>query len=81
MVDQFSSLAVLLGTVVIFVIRALLLRYRYRSTYRFPAEIPGWPIIGNSLDVPFPGGVWGHQMAKQYGEMYVLNYHRVVERA
>ncbi|KAH9204677.1 cytochrome P450 [Leptodontidium sp. 2 PMI_412] len=56
--------------------------------YRLPNVVPGWPILGNSLEPVFPGGMWGKKMAEKYGEMYTcylggralvfLNSNRVV---
>ncbi|KPM39839.1 hypothetical protein AK830_g6731 [Neonectria ditissima] len=65
-----SILAAALVAAVVFLVNTVVTRYRYNSNYKLPPEIPGWPIIGNTLDVPFPGGVWGHEMAKKHGEMY-----------
>jgi hypothetical protein len=59
--------AVLLA--VSFVLRHFWARYQFNKKYKLPPVIPGWPIIGNSLDVPFPGGMWGVRAAKEYGEM------------
>lgn len=65
-----SSIAVL-AVVALIIFKTLLSRHQFKSKYKFPPAIPGLPIIGNTLDVPFPAGVWGHEMAKKYGEMYV----------
>ncbi|KAH6972735.1 cytochrome P450 [Ilyonectria destructans] len=65
-----SSLIALLVAAVILLVKNVVARYRFNSKFKLPPEIPGWPIIGNTLDVPFPGGVWGHEMAKRHGEMF-----------
>lgn len=65
-----SASIALLVVATIILCKNVVSRFRFNSKYRLPPEIPGWPIIGNTLDVPFPGGVWGHEMAKKYGEMY-----------
>lgn len=65
-----SSIAVLVVVIAI-IVKTLLSRRQYKAKYKLPPAIPGWPIIGNTLGVPFPAGVWGHEMAKKYGEMYV----------
>lgn len=55
--------------VVLFFLNLILSRYRFNKTYKLPAVISGWPIIGNSLDLPHPAGMWGVEMTKKYGEM------------
>ncbi|KAM5349119.1 hypothetical protein ACJ41O_008942 [Fusarium nematophilum] len=64
-----SASIALLVVATIILCKNVVSRFRFNSKYRLPPEIPGWPIIGNTLDVPFPGGVWGHEMAKKYGEI------------
>ncbi|KAF7552114.1 hypothetical protein G7Z17_g4523 [Cylindrodendrum hubeiense] len=65
-----SSMIALLVLAIVVLVKNVVSRLQFNSKYRLPPEIPGWPIIGNTLDVPFPGGVWGHEMAKKYGEMF-----------
>lgn len=57
----------ILGAVI--VLYQLLLSFRWNQKYKLPPRVPGWPIVGNALDVPFPGGMWGVKMAKKYGDM------------
>lgn len=45
-------------------------RIRFHRNYKFPNELPGWPLLGNTLQVPYPAGVWSWEKAKKYGEMY-----------
>lgn len=63
-----------LGYSVLLIISALVLnlvvsKIRFKRKYKLPNVIPGWPVIGNTLDVPYPAGMWGVDMAKKYGEM------------
>ncbi|KAH7161954.1 hypothetical protein B0J13DRAFT_632694 [Dactylonectria estremocensis] len=64
-----TTLTAVLVVAAILIVKNGVARYRYNSKFKLPPEIPGWPIIGNTLDVPFPAGVWGHEMAKKHGEM------------
>jgi len=41
----------------------------WHRKYRLPPQVPGLPILGNSLQVPFPSGMWLKGLADQYGEM------------
>ncbi|KIM93630.1 hypothetical protein OIDMADRAFT_137246 [Oidiodendron maius Zn] len=56
-----------------FVLNLVVSKIRFNRKYKFPNVVPGWPIIGNMLDVPYPAGMWGVDMAKKYGEMFTLN--------
>lgn len=49
----------------------LLSSIRFRLKYKFPNVVPGWPIVGNFFDVPYPTGMWALDKAQKYGEMYV----------
>jgi hypothetical protein len=53
----------------IFVINLIVSKVRFNRKYKLPNVVPGWPLIGNSLDVPYPAGMWGVEMGKKYGEM------------
>ena len=55
------------------IVRQVVAKIRYKRKYNLPNSVPGWPIIGNSLDVPFPGGMWGVEMARKYGEMFTVS--------
>lgn len=59
----------LLVLVVIAILHQLFSNYRWNKKYKLPPRVPGWPIVGNALDIPFPGGMWGVKMAKIYGDM------------
>jgi hypothetical protein len=50
-------------------LRYMASQWQFNRKYKLPAVVPGWPILGNSLDMPFPAGMWGVKMAKKYGEM------------
>lgn len=66
-----SSLVVAVGVLfALFLRRRIVQKIHFAKKYRFPNVVPGWPIIGNFLDVPYPAGMWGVEMAKKYGEMY-----------
>lgn len=58
-----------LAVVVLVCVNRLVSRYRFNKNYKLPAVVPGWPIIGSSLDLPDPAGMWGVEMTKRYGEM------------
>ncbi|EOD43911.1 putative cytochrome p450 protein [Neofusicoccum parvum UCRNP2] len=45
-------------------------RLRSARKYKLPPQVPGWPIVGNSLDVPLPAGMWAAKAAQKYGEMF-----------
>lgn len=49
--------------------RHLISSWQFNRKYKLPPVVPGWPLLGNALDMPFPGGMWGVKMAKKYGEM------------
>lgn len=67
---QMRTLLLALGAAfILFVLRTAINRYNFNKRYKLPPRIPGWPIIGNTLDVPFPGGMWGVENANKYGEM------------
>ncbi|KAL1615265.1 hypothetical protein SLS56_011889 [Neofusicoccum ribis] len=59
-------------------------RLRYTRKYKLPPQVPGWPIVGNSLDVPYPAGMWAVEAAQRFtcrlgGKTQVfLNSSRVV---
>lgn len=58
------------GTIAVLLLRYAILTYRYNKKYKLPNVVPGLPIIGNALQIPFPaGGMWGVETAKKYGEM------------
>lgn len=42
----------------------------FRLKYKFPTQVPGWPIVGNTTQMPHPAGMWCWDLAKKYGEMY-----------
>ena len=52
-----------------FLLNLAVSKFRFNRRYKFPNVVPGWPLIGNMLDVPYPAGVWGIEMAKKHGEM------------
>lgn len=54
---------------VLLVIKQLIARRKFNRKYKLPPVVPGLPILGNALNMPFPGGMWGVEMAKKYGEM------------
>lgn len=43
--------------------------WNFNRKYKLPPSVPGWPIVGNSLGMPFPAGMWSIEQAKKYGEM------------
>ena len=46
--------------------------YQFNKKYKLPPRIPGIPVFGNTLQLPpLKQGLWGVEMAKKYGEMYV----------
>lgn len=60
-----------LGVIAAYILQYAISRYQFNKKYRFPNVVPGLPILGNSLQVPFPAaGMWGVETAKKYGEMY-----------
>ncbi|CZR68763.1 related to cytochrome P450 [Phialocephala subalpina] len=60
-----------LGAIAAFILQYAISRYRFNKKYKFPNVVPGLPILGNSLQVPFPAaGMWGVETARKYGEMY-----------
>jgi hypothetical protein len=61
-----SALLLIIGA---FVLNLVVSKIRFNRKYKLPNVVPGWPIIGNTLDVPYPAGMWGVDMAKKYGEM------------
>jgi hypothetical protein len=70
MASIFAGPSLLLFVVVAFIVQQVIANIIFHRKYRFPNPVPGWPIIGNMLDVPFSGiGVWQHDLAKKYGEM------------
>lgn len=54
---------------VLLVVQQLISRWKFNRKYKLPPVVPGWPLLGNALNMPFPGGMWGVEMAKKYGEM------------
>jgi hypothetical protein len=52
-----------------FALNMLASKVQFHMRYKLPNVVPGWPIIGNLLDVPYPAGMWGHSLTKKYGEM------------
>ena len=46
-------------------------QHLFNRKYKLPVRIPGIPIFGNTFQLPpLKQGVWGVEMAKQYGEMF-----------
>ena len=44
---------------------------KYNQRYKFPAEIPGLPLIGNALQIPKIGaGPHMRMLASEHGEMW-----------
>jgi hypothetical protein len=68
-----SSFIALLCLCIFIFTRHVLAKVKFNKKYKLPPQVPGWPIIGNSLDVPFPGGMWGVEMARKYGEMFTVS--------
>ncbi|KIY01267.1 uncharacterized protein Z520_02819 [Fonsecaea multimorphosa CBS 102226] len=60
-------------TVVAFVLHRAIAWYQFNRKYKLPPKVPGWPIIGNTLDVPFPAGMWLVETSKKYGEMFTCD--------
>lgn len=61
-----------LSVVILFALRTLTLfisKIRFNHKYRYPNVVPGWPLIGNTLDVPYPAGMFTRELTKKYGEM------------
>ncbi|KAF4620163.1 hypothetical protein G7Y89_g14658 [Cudoniella acicularis] len=49
--------------------------YTWHKKYKFPNQIPGVPIFGNSFQIPpIQQGTWGQAQAKKYGEMYTCKF-------
>jgi hypothetical protein len=67
MATSFGILAASL--LVLLAVRQLISRWQFNRKYKLPPVVPGWPLLGNALDMPFPGGMWGVKMAQKYGEM------------
>lgn len=60
----------ILGLLVLgFTLNAWIAKIRFNRKYKLPNVLPGWPIIGNMFDTPYPAGMWGIGTAKKYGEM------------
>ncbi|KIW61235.1 hypothetical protein PV05_01384 [Exophiala xenobiotica] len=72
MAMQMFTLVIVVTTVAL-LIRTVVARYQFQKKYKLPPSVPGWPLIGNSLDVPFPAGMWTYKMAQKYGEMFTCN--------
>jgi len=59
-----------LGIIAAFFLNYAISKHQFNKKYRYPNIVPGLPILGNSLQVPFPAaGMWGVETAKKYGEM------------
>lgn len=55
-----------------FIVSQIISTIRFNRTYKFPNVVKGLPFIGSLFDTPYPAGMWGIEMAKQYnGEMCV----------
>jgi hypothetical protein len=65
----FSVVLLAASLLVLLVMHRLISNWQFNKKYKLPPTVPGWPLIGNALDMPFPGGMWGVKMAKKYGEM------------
>lgn len=52
-----------------FFLNLVLSKYRFSRKYKFPNAVLGWPLLGNTFDVPYPPGMWNAGLAKIYGEM------------
>jgi len=55
--------------IVTFILKHFVSKIAFDRKYKLPNVVPGWPLLGNTLDVPYPAGMWGKDMAKKYGEM------------
>jgi hypothetical protein len=58
-----------LAIIFTFILSHVISKLRFNRRYKLPNVVPGWPLIGNTLDVPYPAGMWGRELAKKYGEM------------
>ncbi|EXJ57750.1 uncharacterized protein A1O5_12540 [Cladophialophora psammophila CBS 110553] len=67
-----SGMLALAAIAVALVIRKVISDIRFNRKYRFPPSPPGKPFVGNMLDVPWPAGMWGVDLAKKYGEMFTI---------
>ncbi|CZR56821.1 related to cytochrome P450 [Phialocephala subalpina] len=56
-----------------FILNLVVSKICFNRKYKFPNVVPGWPIIGNALDIPYPAGMWAAAMTKKHGEMFTLN--------
>lgn len=52
-----------------FILNLIISKIRYNRKYKFPNVVPGYPIIGSTLDIPYPAGMWAAEKTKKYGEM------------
>jgi hypothetical protein len=39
------------------ILRYAVAKYRFHKKYKKPPVVPRWPIVGNILDFPNPGGM------------------------
>lgn len=76
MVLSAATPAILVASIAI-IIYQVIVRVRFRRKFKFPPSPPGKPLVGNMLDVPWPAGMWGVDLANKYGEMQV--YPRLVK--
>ena len=73
MATNFGWLA-LAGGVLLLIARAAWTSYSFNKKYKFPNRMPGWPIVGNTFQVPpYHQGPWAHETAKKYGEMFTCH--------
>ncbi len=66
------TLTVGLAVLVLFVAwvsKLLISKIQYNYKYKFPNVVPGRPLIGSTLDVPYPAGMYTRELAKKYGEL------------
>lgn len=61
---------VLIGILVIGVLQKAISSHIASKKYKFPPQIPGSPIFGNTFQLPpTQQGLWGKEMSEKYGEM------------
>lgn len=67
-----TSSKIVLAVLAIIIVQRVVSNYLWNKKYKLPPRVPGIPLLGNTFQVPPMGqGLWGQEVSKKYGEMYV----------
>ncbi len=62
--------AALFAIATLFLVQKVVANQAASKKYKYPPQIPGWPVFGNTFMMPsIRQGMWAREQAMKYGEM------------